>query len=116
MTSLERRVVHFAAMPLRQLMIHLAGEELRRLLPAWVTDYYDADDKLGGVLSATLRAYADADMNVLKAALRLDVHPNTIYARMNRIRDLTGLNPRAYYALTDLLTVVDARTGVGASA
>ena len=109
LTDLVHRVVRFAAIPLQQLMIHLAGEELQRLLPTWAADFYRADEALGGTLTATLRAYADADMNVLKAALRLDVHPNTIYARMNRIHDVTGLNVRAYYALTDLLTVIDAR-------
>jgi len=114
LTGLTRRVVQFGAVPLRQLMIHLAGEELQRLLPVWTDDFYAADDKLGGALTATLRAYADADMNLLKAAARLEVHPNTIYARLNRIRDVTGLNARAYHALADLITVADARA-VGVS-
>lgn len=110
MASVRARVVEFAATPLRQLMIHLAGDELQRLLPSWAGAFYEADDKLGGTLSATLRAYADADMNLLKAAARLEVHPNTLYARLNRIREITGLNARSYVALTDLLTVTDART------
>lgn len=110
MASVQARVVAFAATPLRQLMIHLAGDELQRLLPAWAGALYQADDKLGGALSATLRAYADADMNLLKAAARLEVHPNTLYARLNRIREITGLNARAYFALSDLMTVADART------
>ncbi len=109
MASLTQRVVQFAATPLRQWMIHLAGDELQRLLPAWATDFHVADDKLGGSLRATLRAYANADMNLLKAAARLGLHPNTLYARLNRINDITGLNARGYAALTDLLTVVDAR-------
>ncbi len=109
MASLTERVVQFAATPLRRLMIHVAGDELQRLLPAWASEFHRADDKLGGALAATLRAYADADMNLLKAAARLELHPNTVYARLNRIRDITGLNARAYYALTDLLTVADAR-------
>lgn len=109
MTSLTERVVPFATTPLRRLMIHLAGEELQRLLPGWAGDFYDADDRAAGALAATLRAYAAADMNLLKAAARLELHPNTVYARLNRIRALTGLNARAYNALTDLITVVDAR-------
>lgn len=109
MASLTTRVVAFAATPLRQLMIHLAGDDLQRLLPAWAADFYAADDKLGGSLQATLRAYAGADMNLLKAAAQLSLHPNTLYARMNRISDITGLNARGYAALTDLLTVLDAR-------
>lgn len=109
MASLTQRVVPFAATPLRQLMIHLAGDDLQRLLPAWAGDFQRADDQFAGTLSATLRAYADADMNLLKAAARLAVHPNTIYARLNRIREITGLNARACHALSDLLTVAGAR-------
>jgi hypothetical protein len=109
MTGLARRVVSFGAIPLRELMIHLAGAELQRLLPVWSTAFYDADDKLGGALTTTLRTYAEADMNVLKAAAQLAVHPNTLYARFNRIRDVTGLNARVYHSLTDLLTVIDSR-------
>jgi sugar diacid utilization regulator len=109
MAGLTQRVVPFSATPLRQLMIHLAGDDLQRLLPAWAGDFYQADDKLGGALVSTLRAYAEADMNLLKAAARLDVHPNTLYARLARIRDITGLDGRVYYALSDLLTVADAR-------
>ncbi len=109
MASLTTRVVAFAATPLRQLMIHLAGDDLQRLLPTWAADFYAADDKLGGSLQATLRAYAGANMNLLKAVAQLGLHPNTLYARMNRISEVTGLNARGYAALTDLLTVLDAR-------
>ena len=109
MASLTQRVVAFAATPLRQLMIHLAGDDLQRLLPAWAADFYATDDKLGGSLAATLRAYAGANMNLLKAAAQLGLHPNTLYARLNRISEVTGLNARGYAALTDLLTVLDAR-------
>ena len=109
MTGISQRVVQFAATPLPRLMIHLAGEELLRLLPAWAASLYEADDLLGGMLLRTLRAYADADMNVLKAAARLAVHPNTVYARLNRVTEITGLSARSYHALTDLITVADAR-------
>lgn len=115
MTSLTERVVPFATTPLRRLMIHLAGEELQRLLPAWAAEFYAEDDRLGGTLVATLKAYAQADMNVLKAAARLELHPNTIYARLNRIRDVTGLNARSYHPLTDLITVADARAAAAAA-
>ena len=46
-----------------------------------------------------------------KAAARLELHPNTVYARLNRIRELSGLDARSYHALTDLLTVAEARAG-----
>jgi sugar diacid utilization regulator len=109
MTGLARRVVPFSQVALQQLMIQLAGDQLAPLLPGWSGAFHRADDQLSGALSATLRAYAEADMNLLKAAARLAVHPNTVYARLNRIRDITGLNARAFHPLCDLLTVADAR-------
>ena len=60
-------------------------------------------------MSATLRTYADCNMNVLQTAKTLAVHPNTVYARMQRISDTTGLNALEYHALTDLLMAIDLR-------
>jgi sugar diacid utilization regulator len=87
------------------LLLHFAAEDFRRVLPAWTNEFYDADDNAGGTLVATLRAYASVDMNVLKAAQALGVHPNTVYARLQRIFDISGLQARSYGALTDLLIV-----------
>ncbi|MGE0485199.1 MAG: PucR family transcriptional regulator [Gammaproteobacteria bacterium] len=103
-----KRVVQFAELSLRQVLVHLAGDDLRRAAPRWAESLRAADVAGGGALVATLEAYAAADMNVLKAAARLDLHPNTVYARFQRIGDLTGLNPRAYDDLTDLLLVMAA--------
>lgn len=49
-------------------------------------------------------------MNVLKAAQSLGVHPNTVYARLQRIFDISGLQARSFDALSDLLIVCDCRT------
>ena len=46
-------------------------------------------------------------MNALKTAKSLSLHPNTIYARMQKIADITGRNPLAYNALTELLLATD---------
>ena len=48
-------------------------------------------------------------MNLLQAAKTLGVHPNTIYARMQKIADVTGMNALTYHALTELLLAVDCR-------
>jgi sugar diacid utilization regulator len=46
----------------------------------------------------------------------LGVHPNTVYARLQRIFDISGLQARSYDALTDLLIVCNCnlRGAVGA--
>ena len=82
---------------------------MQSTLPAWLDDLARADDKARGKLSATLRAYADADMNVLQTAKLLSVHPNTIYARAQRILDITGRNPLSYHALTEMLLATECR-------
>jgi DNA-binding PucR family transcriptional regulator len=50
-----------------------------------------------------LSVYADSNMNALRAAKELGIHPNTLYARMRKIRELTGLDPLHYHALTEML-------------
>jgi sugar diacid utilization regulator len=42
-------------------------------------------------------------MNVQKAANALNVHANTIYGRLQRIREAVGLEGQRYHDLTELL-------------
>lgn len=107
-TAVER-VQQFSAIPTQRLLLHLARDEFQRVLPPWSRAFYAADDNAHGSLVATLQAYADTDMNVLKAAARLSVHSNTLYARFQRMAEITGLNPTRYHALNELLIVAAAR-------
>lgn len=104
------RVVNFAGIPVRRALVRQARDSFRPALPQWSSEFFAADDKARGSLVATLRAYADADMNVLKAARSLGVHPNTIYTRIDRITDITGQNGLEYHALTELLLTADCRS------
>jgi len=105
------RVVQFAKLPMRRLLLLRSGDYLRTALPPWIPGFIAADAKARGALSRTLRAYADADMNVIRAAAALRVHPNTLYARMQRVRSLSGLNSQRYHDLTELLLAVDCCGG-----
>ncbi len=116
LADVTQRVVQFSEIPAQRLLLHLAGERFRRVLPAWSGAFFAADDRADGALTATLRAYANTNMNVLKAAGRLAVHPNTIYARLQRILDITGLEARDYHALTELLLVAECKRSVAAAA
>jgi hypothetical protein len=107
--DVEHRVVQFSEIPMRHLLLHLAREEMQQVLPGWTESFLQADSKSRGTLTATLRAYANADMNVLKAAESLSVHPNTIYARFQKIWDITGADAKSYHVLTELLTIADCR-------
>lgn len=116
LARVTQRVVQFAEIPTRRLLLHFAGEDFQRVLPGWSNEFYAADDHAHGALTATVRAYANADMNVLQAAQSLDVHPNTIYARFQRICDISGLQARSFNALTELLVVCDCKADGAAGA
>ena len=105
--SAAERVVKYSDIPIRKLLLHLAEGRVESALPGWTGAFLAADQKSKGKLVQTLRAYADADMNVQKAAKRLKVHPNTIYARMQKIDDLTGQDATRFHALNELLLAVD---------
>lgn len=107
--NVGERVVQFTDLPLRRLLLHRAADYLQTAAPSRIAGLRQADDKVHGSLTQTLYAYADADMNVHKAAQSLRLHPNTLYARMHRIDELTGLNCRRYHDLTELLLAIDCQ-------
>lgn len=108
--NVAERVLQFGELPLRRLLLHGSREYVRSAMPGWVGRFTEADLKAHGALSQTLRAYADADMNLIRTARTLALHPNTLYARMQRIKTLSGLNCQCYHGLTELLLVVDCGT------
>lgn len=106
-TDVASRVMRYSNIGFRQMLVKHARASVRPALPAWLDAFTERDRRSRGVLSETLRAYADADMNTLRTAKALGIHPNTIYARMRRIRELTGLDPLNYHALTEMLLACD---------
>lgn len=109
LADVSQRVVQIADVPLQRLILQLVGDKIQPVLPSWRYDFYAADDHLRGALVDTLQAYAKANMNALKTAKILSVHPNTIYSRMQKIRDVTGLDVKSYDALSELLVIANYR-------
>jgi len=107
LSSVANRVMRYSRIPFRQVLVTHARDSVRSALPAWLDDFTAIDLKSRGSLSSTLSTYAEANMNVLRTAEALEVHPNTIYARMRRIRELTGLDPLNYHALTEMLLATE---------
>lgn len=107
MASVSERVVAFGHLTLRRLLVHMGREAFRFALPARWAEFQAVNRKSHGVLIDTLRAYADADLNVLEAARVLKVHPNTVYARVQRVADITGLDGRRFHDLMELLLFAD---------
>jgi hypothetical protein len=105
--SVTDRVVAFAGLPVRGLLVRRGAGDVRAAPPLWLSALLEADSGTGGTLIATLRALAEADMNTQKAARNLGKHPNTLYARLEKIREITGLNGQRYGDLTELLLAAD---------
>ena len=55
-----------------------------------------------------IRGMADNDMSVLAVAKSLFMHRNTINYHIERVRRETGLNPRNFYDLAELLKRIEA--------
>lgn len=111
LASVANRVVQFTDLPLRSLILHRGGDYARSVVPTWVTALLAADGKSDGALVATLRAMADADLNVQSAGRSLGIHANTVYARLDRIRELSGLDGRRHHDLVEILLAVDCARG-----
>lgn len=90
-----------------------ADDIARQLVDPRVTALLDEDRKRGGVLASTVRAFADADMNLRVAAARLRVHHNTAHYRLRRIEERSGRNPRRIADLLELLVALALREAAG---
>ncbi len=106
--SVANRVQAYGQIPFRRMIVRHARDNMQAALPRWLAPLQKADQKARGTLSATLKAYADANMNALQAAKDLGVHANTIYSRMQRISDVSGRNALAYHDLTELLLAIES--------
>lgn len=53
-----------------------------------------------------IRVLADCDMNLSEAARVLRCSRNNVIQHANRIQEITGLDPRCFYDLIELLEVV----------
>ena len=83
-----------------------SDDTARRLVDPRMREFLTEDRARGGVLTATIRAFSDADMNLRAAAEALQVHPNTAQYRLGRIEERTGRNPRSVEHLVDLLVAI----------
>lgn len=59
--------------------------------------------KLNDLDFEVVRAFAENDMNVSRAASNLNYHPNTVRYHLDRVDTVTGLNPRHFHDLVELL-------------
>lgn len=83
-----------------------ADDTARHLVDRRITALLSEDRARGGVLTATIRAFAGADLNLRAAAERLQIHPNTAQYRLRRIQERTGRSLRSINDLLELLVAI----------
>jgi sugar diacid utilization regulator len=105
LANVSNRVARYSDISLRQMLITQARSVASTPGPAWTEKMIAADRR--GVLTATLRSYADCNMNAQKTAELLGIHANTVYSRMQKIERITGLNALQFHALGELLLALD---------
>ena len=88
------------------LLLRGADSTAWRLVPATVRRFVEEDASQACLLTKTLLAYLESDMNVKLAAERLFVHPNTAHYRLAKIEEQTGCDLRRLDDLTDLLVAI----------
>ena len=64
------------------------------------------DARRGGTLMETFDAYLDSDLNVVRTAEALGLHPNTVRHRLAKIEGLTGLDIRRLADIIELAAVL----------
>ena len=91
--------------PFEYLALRVDGTA-HRLIDPRLREFLHEDRARGGVLTATVRAFAGADLKLRCAAERLQIHPNTAQYRLHRIEERSGRNPRRIEDLLELLVAI----------
>jgi len=104
--SAAQPIMHFSDIDLPELLVRQADQIVVRLIPEWARRFNSNEDDSSRELAKTIRAFADCSFNVKQTAQRLNVHTNTVYFRLKRIRELTKINPRTYSGTSFLLTAL----------
>ena len=102
LTGPHRPMLRFADVDLAEFVTHGADRMALRLVPDWVRTAHEAG--MDQELLLTIRAFARCSLNVKETARQLNVHANTIYFRLNQIKQRTKVDPRTFEGLTHLVT------------
>ena len=103
----ERPVVSLAALPALQHLLTGATGTTRAQLLEKAQVIADLGPGAVTTLGQTLRGFAQADMNVTRAAADLLIHENTLRYRLRRVREHSGHNPRTFDGLVELICLLE---------
>ena len=107
----------FSVSGVRRLLAAVAPEEeLERFHRATLGPLLAQDARQRGELSRTLEAYIECGGNTVQAAKRIRAHRNTVLYRLDRLRELLGVDLRDANARFVLQLALHAGAAAGATA
>jgi hypothetical protein len=102
--SAAHPLMHFPDIDLPEFLLRRADSAAFRLIPEWAGCLHPTDTDQSHALLRTIHTFAECSFNVKQTARRLRIHTNTVYFRLNRIKKLTGVDPRTFSGTSLLLT------------
>ena len=99
-------LMRFSDIHLPDLLVRRADQIAVRLIPAWARQLDSAKDGRSRDLIRTIRAFTDCNFSAKHTARELGVHTNTIYFRLNRLKKISGMDPRTYAGASTILTAL----------
>ena len=103
-TNAAQPLMHFPDIDLPEFLVRRADSAAFRLIPEWAGCLHPTDTDQSHALLRTIHTFAECSFNVKQTARRLRIHANTVYFRLNRIKKLTGVDPRTFSGTSLLLT------------
>jgi hypothetical protein len=100
-----RPIVRFADIELLDFLIRRADKAALRLIPGWARQALLSNSRSTDLVR-TIHAFAQCDLRVKDTARLLRIHTNTVYFRLNQIKELTGVDPRTFAGTSLLLTAL----------
>ncbi len=64
------------------------------------------ENEINPDLAETLRLFFENDSSVIKTAMAMNVHRNTVLYRLNKIKELTGLDPKKFKDAVELYSML----------
>jgi sugar diacid utilization regulator len=104
--STKQPLMEFSDIRLPDLLVRRADQIAIRLIPAWARRLHSAEDRQSRDLIRTMRVFADCNFNVKHTARELGVHANTVYFRLNRVKKISGMDPRTFAGALTILTAL----------
>src|SRR6266478_3786232 len=102
----KQPLMRFSDIHLPDLLVRRADQIAVRLIPAWARQLDSAKDGRSRDLIRTIRAFTDCNFSAKHTARELGVHTNTIYFRLNRLKKISGMDPRTYAGASTILTAL----------